>query len=248
MGKGTGKLPHKPGLPNSGVQRANKSARDPMTERHWGADKLAKGVSRVRRASAWLPAILLAVLAVPAAAQNLDAGKPPAQIFSEVCSTCHRSTRDFKNGASASFLREHYTTSSDMASSMAAYLAGARADPRAGAAPGTRPGSGTAAAATGRDAPADPARDVRRPPAPVDAKSADARPGDAKSSDAKSSDAKAGDGKPADPRSVASVPNSFARRSGSARAEATTKPGASLDAKSPAAAAPPPPPLQEFEE
>jgi hypothetical protein len=73
---------------------------------------------------------LSAALALPAAAQNLDAGKSPGQIFSEVCANCHRSVRDFKNGVSVSFLREHYTTGSDMASTMAAYLSGARRDPR----------------------------------------------------------------------------------------------------------------------
>jgi hypothetical protein len=71
-----------------------------------------------------------AALALPATAQNLDAGKSPAQIFAEDCASCHRSVRDFRNGVSASFLREHYTTSSEMASTMAAYLSGARADPR----------------------------------------------------------------------------------------------------------------------
>jgi hypothetical protein len=71
-----------------------------------------------------------AALALPATAQNLDAGKSPAQIFAEDCAGCHRSVRDFRNGVSASFLREHYTTSSEMASTMAAYLSGARADPR----------------------------------------------------------------------------------------------------------------------
>jgi hypothetical protein len=86
-----------------------------------------------------------AALALPAAAQNLDAGKSPAQIFSEDCATCHRSVRDFRNGVSASFLREHYTTSSEMASTMAAYLSGARADPRPSPA-GRQPASPATAA------------------------------------------------------------------------------------------------------
>lgn len=88
---------------------------------------------------------LSAALALPAVAQNLDAGKPPGQIFSEVCANCHRGVRDFKNGVSASFLREHYTTSSDMAATMAAYLSGVRRDPRlVPAAPATTAREGAA--------------------------------------------------------------------------------------------------------
>jgi hypothetical protein len=99
-------------------------------------------VLRAWRNLPWTLSFLGAALALPAAAQNLDAGKSPGQIFSEVCASCHRSVRDFRNGVSASFLREHYTTSSDMASTMAAYLSGARTDPRSQPAqPGRQPAS-----------------------------------------------------------------------------------------------------------
>jgi hypothetical protein len=111
--------------------------------------------------------------------QNLDAGKPPSQIFSEVCANCHRSTREVRN-ATASFLREHYTTGSEMASSVAAYLASGAADRAPGqpAQPKRPPAPTTAAAApptppapvapaTARDAPAA-ARG--RPPAPAEVK------------------------------------------------------------------------------
>jgi len=102
---------------------------------------------------------LAAALALPAAAQNLDAGKSPGQIFSEVCANCHRSLRDFKNGVSASFLREHYTTSAEMASTMAAYLSGARRDPR---------GVPSAPATTAREGAApDLQREPRRPQQPA---------------------------------------------------------------------------------
>jgi hypothetical protein len=64
----------------------------------------------------------------PAAAQALDAGKPPAQIFSGTCSACHRSprglVRSISAGALPGFLRQHYTTGNDMAGTMAAYVLG----------------------------------------------------------------------------------------------------------------------------
>src|SRR5262249_2227450 len=84
------------------------------------------------------------------------------QIFAEVCANCHRGARELKNGASASFLREHYTTSSDMASTMAAYLAGVRSDPR-GASPSPKSnGASTNTNAAREPAPPDNARDRRR--------------------------------------------------------------------------------------
>jgi hypothetical protein len=114
---------------------------------------------------------LSGVLAAPAAGQNLDAGKPPAQIFSEVCATCHKSVRDFKGGVSSYFLREHYTTSSDMASTMAAYLSGVRSDPRA--APSTPPKPvGTPATATREQPASDSQRDQRRTPQAPEPKTA----------------------------------------------------------------------------
>jgi hypothetical protein len=64
----------------------------------------------------------------PAAAQALDAGKPPAQIFSGTCSACHRSPRGLVRNISAGslpgFLRQHYTTGNEMAGTMAAYVLG----------------------------------------------------------------------------------------------------------------------------
>ena len=109
-----------------------------------------------------------ALSAGPAAAQNLEAGKAGAQIFAEVCSGCHRSAHDLRNGASASFLREHYTTGSDMASTMAAYLASAANDPRAAPAAKRAPAVGTAASAPPQQATADPkaaaAQQVASPP------------------------------------------------------------------------------------
>src|SRR6186713_2901614 len=64
----------------------------------------------------------------PAAAQQLDAGKPPAQIFAGTCAACHRSPRGLVRsvapGSLPSFLRQHYTTGNDMAGTMASYVLG----------------------------------------------------------------------------------------------------------------------------
>src|ERR1700743_60964 len=66
--------------------------------------------------------------AAPARAQtqNLEAGKSPSQIFAGTCTACHKSPRGLLKtvspGALPGFLREHYTTSSDMASQLASFL------------------------------------------------------------------------------------------------------------------------------
>ena len=70
-----------------------------------------------------------------AAAENLDAGKSPSQIFSNTCNACHKSPRGLLKNVSASslpgFLRQHYTTGTDMASVLSSYLiSNGAADPR----------------------------------------------------------------------------------------------------------------------
>ncbi len=66
--------------------------------------------------------------AVPARAQaqKLEAGKSPSQIFAGTCSACHKSPRGLLKtvpaGSLPGFLRQHYTTSSDMASLLSAFL------------------------------------------------------------------------------------------------------------------------------
>ena len=61
-----------------------------------------------------------------AQAQNLDAGKSPSQIFAGTCNACHKSPRGLLKTVSAGslpgFLREHYTTSADMASLLSTFL------------------------------------------------------------------------------------------------------------------------------
>jgi len=64
--------------------------------------------------------------AIPVQAQNLEAGKSPSQIFAGTCSACHKSPRGLLKtvpaGSVPGFLRQHYTTSSDMASLLSAFL------------------------------------------------------------------------------------------------------------------------------
>jgi hypothetical protein len=57
---------------------------------------------------------------------NLEAGKSPSQIFTGACTACHKSPRGLLKTVPASslpsYLRQHYTTSSDMASVLASFL------------------------------------------------------------------------------------------------------------------------------
>jgi hypothetical protein len=81
---------------------------------------------------------------VPARAQNLEAGKSPSQIFAGTCNACHKSPRGLLKtvspGSLPGFLRQHYTTSSDMASLLSAFLVSSGAtDTRLGGSP-SKPG------------------------------------------------------------------------------------------------------------
>ncbi|HLX14547.1 MAG TPA: hypothetical protein VKS24_05000 [Bradyrhizobium sp.] len=74
-------------------------------------------------------ALLMAGFAAPSAwaqAQNLEAGKSPSQLFAGTCNACHKSPRGLLKTVSAGslpgFLREHYTTSSDMAAQLSTFL------------------------------------------------------------------------------------------------------------------------------
>jgi hypothetical protein len=99
-------------------------------------------VSRIQRLAPWLIGLVGAVFAVSADAQNIDAGKSAAQIFSDTCSSCHRNARELKRTGTG-FLRSHYTTGQEEAAAMASYLAGIASDPRAGQQkrlPGVAPG------------------------------------------------------------------------------------------------------------
>jgi hypothetical protein len=71
---------------------------------------------------------MLVLGAATAFGQDFTAGKTPAQLFSSDCAECHRSpaglakNRDVR--ALSGFLREHYTTKADNATSLAAYVSG----------------------------------------------------------------------------------------------------------------------------
>jgi hypothetical protein len=64
--------------------------------------------------------------AMPVQAQNLEAGKSPSQIFAGTCTACHKSPRGLLKtvpaGSLPGFLRQHYTTSGEMASLLSAFL------------------------------------------------------------------------------------------------------------------------------
>lgn len=70
--------------------------------------------------------VLIGLATIQARAQNLEAGKTPSQIFSSTCAACHKSPRGLLRsvtpGSLPGFLRQHYTTSSDMASALSAYV------------------------------------------------------------------------------------------------------------------------------
>jgi hypothetical protein len=75
-------------------------------------------------------AVAFATLPTMAFAQvNIDQGKSAADIFSSVCTACHKTPRGLAAGKNSlilsAFLREHYTASSDQASALAAYVLGA---------------------------------------------------------------------------------------------------------------------------
>src|SRR3984957_7972297 len=84
--------------------------------------------------------------AVPAWAQatNLEAGKSPSQLFAGTCTACHKGPRGLLKtvpaGSLQGFLRQHYTTSPEMASLLSAYLiSNGATDIRYGGAP-AKPG------------------------------------------------------------------------------------------------------------
>ena len=73
--------------------------------------------------------LLIGCFAAPSAwaqAQNLEAGKSASQLFAGTCNACHKSPRGLLKtvsaGSLAGFLRQHYTTSSDMASQLSTFL------------------------------------------------------------------------------------------------------------------------------
>jgi hypothetical protein len=72
--------------------------------------------------------LALAVASSAEAQGNLDQGKTAAQLYVSACATCHKSPQSASKAkwlfGLESFLREHYTSSSESASTLAAYLKG----------------------------------------------------------------------------------------------------------------------------
>jgi hypothetical protein len=76
--------------------------------------------------SATLALLIGCFAAAPGQAENLEAGKSPSQLFADTCNACHKSPRGLLKtvsvGALPGFLREHYTTSGDMAKLLSDFL------------------------------------------------------------------------------------------------------------------------------
>jgi hypothetical protein len=70
----------------------------------------------------------LALASSAALAQDLTAGKTPAQLFGSDCSACHRTPAGLAKNRDAptlaAFLRQHYTTNPNSAGALAAYVSG----------------------------------------------------------------------------------------------------------------------------
>jgi hypothetical protein len=85
--------------------------------------------------SHWL--VMIGVLGLPSVAlgqvTDYSAGKSPAQLFATDCAACHQTARGLAKGRDqrslSGFLREHYTTKQETATTLAAFLAGAPAGP-----------------------------------------------------------------------------------------------------------------------
>jgi hypothetical protein len=224
--------------------------------------------NRSSRIVPWVIGIAVAVAAGQACAQsNLDAGKSPAQIFSDTCNACHRSPRELKQ-TSPGFLREHYTTGGREAATMAAYLASIGSDARAvqqrrppalgagQAAPtetASKPPGTDQAKPPGTDQAKPPSADQAKPPGADQAKPAEtqaALPGTTpgRRTPAASEQAKPSPG----PAPVATAkPRRPSESMEAGSLSAVTAPGGSAEAVPPQAAAAPsarPGPVEDFEE
>jgi mono/diheme cytochrome c family protein len=73
-----------------------------------------------------LVVVAIAALGGPAAAQNIDQGKPAPKLFAESCATCHRSARGLAKGRFRltlyMFLQQHYASNSSAAWALTSYL------------------------------------------------------------------------------------------------------------------------------
>ena len=113
-----------------------------------------------------ISSLALCVASSAGAQGNLDQGKTAAQLYASACATCHESPQSVSTTKRffglETFLREHYTSSSESAAILAAYLK-AQGKPSAGS---------RAAKQTGQARPAEPMpsaseEDIPRPPADI---------------------------------------------------------------------------------
>jgi mono/diheme cytochrome c family protein len=121
---------------------------------------------------------VLACITVPVLAEDLEAGKSGAAIFSSDCSACHRSAqglaRGMGSGTLLGFLSEHYTTGPSHAASVASYLMAVAKEGRRGGNPqAARPATGYPADPVARRKPRDPADATLDPAAGMPVPSAD---------------------------------------------------------------------------
>jgi hypothetical protein len=132
-----------------------------------------EGGGQVKEISIFVFGLAMACASAGADAQDLTAGKTPAQLFGSDCAECHRSpssvagTLDVR--ALTGFLREHYTTKSETAGALAAYVSSFAGTVR-------NRGTGVAAPASGEPLPArrrnraedDATADARSNPSPIE--------------------------------------------------------------------------------
>jgi hypothetical protein len=106
------------------------------------------GTMVLQRLGRGLGALVL-VASVAARAENLDAGKSGAKLFSDSCVTCHHSARGLAKGRFSVtlyfFLQQHYASNSSSAWALTSYLESLDEAPRSRSQPTrTKPASSTA--------------------------------------------------------------------------------------------------------
>ena len=113
---------------------------------------------------------LVLVASVAARAENLDAGKSGAKLFSDSCVTCHHSARGLAKGRFSVtlyfFLQQHYASNGSSAWALTSYLESLDDAPRGRSrAANAKPGSSSTAARPSSSTSAP--ESSLRPPAPV---------------------------------------------------------------------------------
>jgi hypothetical protein len=83
-------------------------------------------LATARRWHGLIAACALLLAGAPGRAENLDAGKSGAKLFTDSCATCHRSARGLAKGRFRLtlylFLQQHYSSGSESASVLTSYL------------------------------------------------------------------------------------------------------------------------------